>query len=70
MSPPQGRPSGVAEERRSRRSPGGTFIGIKTGLASTLSARTLQLKGQCSFKLQGLAKQEIFSHFLASITCI
>lgn len=36
-------------EQRSRRSQKGNFIGIKTGLASALSAPELQLKGQRSF---------------------
>lgn len=68
----QRRPSGVAAEaeRRSRRSQEGNFIGIKTGLASTLSAGTLQLKGQRSFREAKQEPKEIFNHSLVSIRCI
>lgn len=50
-------------EQRSRRAQKGNLIGIKTGLASALSAPKLQLKGQCSFLKVSQGPKKIFYLF-------
>lgn len=62
----QGRPSAAARSKGQGGLQKGNFIGIKTGLASALSAPKLRLKGQCSFLKvsQALQNRDLRRYFI------